>query len=740
MQHKTTKQRFTVQGMHCAACAARSERTLRRIDGVAEASVNFATGEATVDFDPSKTDFEGMREALRRAGFDLKCEESKSPSDTDTDTADGRGQDRRLLRRTAWAIAVTACMMAAEMTVHDAGGWLRWLLWAAATTVVFGSGREFFANAWRQARLGTANMDTLVALSTGIAYVFSAVNVVAPGLWTARGIAAHVYFDSACGIVAFILVGRLLEERARRSTAASLRELIGLRPETTLVVLPDGRQETRPIADVRIGDTVRVLPGERIAVDGRVTEGDSYVDESAMNGEPLPAHKTVGDRVLAGTTNGRGSLCVRAERVGEETMLARVVELVRTAQNSKAPVQRAVDKVAAVFVPCVVGTALLALGAWWWLAPDGGLYRGLLAAVTVLVVACPCALGLATPTALMVGIGRAARGGMLIRDAESLQTARRTDTVVFDKTGTLTLGQLAVTALRWYGDGESHKDIFRALEERSEHPLARAVTASLAAGAPEAENTLEAFTAVAGRGVTGRYAGRTYFAGNAAFMAEAARVDAGMLRSAVDEAGTGGSIVYFASEGELLGVAVIEDALRPSATRAVAQLRRQGIETHLLSGDREPAVRAAAQAAGINRWRGDMLPDGKAAYIAALQAEGRTVAMVGDGINDSAAMARADLSMAMGRGSDMAMDIAQVTIVRSDLTKIDEAIRLSRRTVRVVRQNLFWAFIYNALAIPVAAGALYPAFGILLDPMTAAAAMTLSSLSVVANSLRLRRA
>lgn len=736
-------ERFGVTGMHCAACAARAERTLLRMDGVDEATVNFATEEADVTFRPDRTDAAQMGAALQRVGLGLTpmAAAGNGTESTEENAAanDEARQHAQLRRSTVCATAATAVVMATGMTQPAGGQWAAAVMWLLATGVVFGAGRGFFANAWRQARIGTASMDTLVALSTGIAYAFSTLGAVAPALWTAHGLAAPVYFDSACGVITFVLVGRLLEVRARRGTAAALRALAGLQPQTTVVVLPDGRQETRAIADVRRGDVLRVLPGERIAVDGTVVEGQSYVDESAMNGEPLPARKTAGDRLLAGTHNGSGSLTFRAEQVGGDTVLARIVELVRTAQNSKAPVQRTVDKVAAVFVPAVIGTALLTLFGWWALSPSDGLGRGLLAAVTVLVVACPCALGLATPTALTAGIGRAARGGMLVRDAESLQTARRTNTVVLDKTGTLTTGQPVVTAMRWYGRGEACRAVFHALESRSEHPLAHAVTTSPDIATDGVLPTIDGFAAVAGRGVRGRCDTTEYFAGNAAFMTEAAGVDSETLRRATDEAGPAGSLVCFAAQGELLGVAVIEDPLRPTARQAVERLHRHGIEVHLLSGDRTTAVAATARAAGIAHLRGDMLPDGKAAYIAELQARGRIVAMAGDGINDSAAMAQADLSMAMGRGSDIAMDIAQITIVHSDLTKIDEVIALSRRTVRIIRQNLFWAFVYNTLAIPVAAGALYPLCGLQLTPAMAAAAMTLSSLSVVGNSLRLRR-
>lgn len=724
--------RFTVTGLHCAACAARAERALKQLDGVTDAAVNFATAEATVAYDASAVTPEQMRDVLRKAGYDLVVEDAAAGEE--------RRRDRYLSLYRRVVVAAFCTLLAIALSFSPFAGLSagRAVLWILATVVVFGAGSEFFVGAWRQARRRSANMDTLVALSTGIAYLFSLFNAIYPDFWTSRGMEAHVYYDSVCGVITFILIGRLLEERAKRSTASALRELAGLRPARTLVVLPDGTTAERSISAVVPGDILVARPGERVAVDGVVTEGESYVDESMMSGEPVPVHKGPGAKVYAGTTNQKGSFRFRAEKVGDATMLAHIIELVRDAQNSKAPVQRLVDRVAAVFVPIVIGLSVLTFLLWVLLDPSGGLTHGFQAAVTVLVIACPCALGLATPTALMVGMGRAAQRGILVRDAESLETACKVDTVVLDKTGTLTEGRPDVVAMDWLEEPGDRAAVLRALEERSAHPLAGALVRWLdGRGVVQGVGGLSGFEDRAGVGVSAQWEGHLYRVGNVRFMREAGVAESTLNDAAGEAAGTG-TLVCFAEDDRLLAVAHVADRLKPTSARAVAELTRAGIEVHLLTGDSERAAAAAAAAVGIGHYRGGVLPDGKAAYVDELRRQGRRVAMVGDGVNDSAAMARADLSIAMGQGSDVAMDVAQMTIVRSDLSLIREALALSRRTVRVVRENLFWAFIYNVLAIPIAAGVLYPLWGYLIDPMMAGAAMALSSVSVVTNSLRLK--
>lgn len=732
MNQKHTSRIFPLEGMHCAACAARAERALGKMAGVESAAVNFASAEAAVRFNADAVSPEEMRDALQRFGFALHIEPQR-----ESEAAAMPDRFTQLRRRAALAAVLTIAVMACGMVPADRPALIQGLAWLLATPVVALCGQEFFRNAWQQARGLAANMDTLVALSTGIAYLFSAFTVVWPGFWTSRGMEAHVYFDSACGIVTFILIGRWLEERAKRQTASSLRRLIGLQPQSTAVCLPDGSVSMRPIAAVKAGDTLLVRPGERIAVDGTVTEGSSYVDESLLSGEPVPVLKERGASVFAGTVNGKGSLRFRADQVGEGTMLAHIIRMVRAAQNSKAPIQRLTDRIAAVFVPAVLAIAVLTWAAWWLLGPDGAPVRGLLAAVTVLVIACPCALGLATPTALMVGIGRAAEKGILVKDAESLQRAVGVDTVVLDKTGTLTEGRPEVVHAEWAEDNGSAA-VLLSLEQHSEHPLAEAVVRHLA-GQEVAATTH--FSSETGCGVQAMYGDTVYRAGSAGWMEQTgAQVPEQLAQAAAGWQADGHTVVWFFTPEKALAVLAIADRIKRTSPEAVAALQRQGIEVHLLSGDHQAAVEKTANRLHISHYLGGVRPEGKAAYVDALRRQGRTVAMAGDGINDSAALAAADLSFAMGQGSAVAMDIAGMTIIRSDLQGIAEAIRLSRRTVRVIRENLFWAFAYNTVCIPVAAGVLYPLFGFQLNPMWAGAAMALSSLSVVANSLRLRRA
>ena len=609
------------------------------------------------------------------------------------------------------------------------------IMWLLATPVLGWCGRSFFVNAWRQLRHRTVTMDTLVALSTGIAYLFSLFNMLWPEFWLARGIQPHVYFEASSVIIAFILLGRLLEARAKENTTTAIRKLMGLQPRTVTLVVNGERREV-PIEQVRPGNAVLVRPGERIAVDGRIADGASYVDESMLTGEPVAVRKEPGAEVFAGTINQKGSFTFRAEKVGTDTLLARIIRMVQEAQGSKAPVQQCVDRIAAVFVPVIISVALLAFVLWLLLDPADGLTHGMLALVTVLIIACPCALGLATPTAITVGIGKAAEEGILIRDAESLEAARRIDTVVLDKTGTLTEGRPEVTDEAWLGGDRTPAAVLAALERLSEHPLAEAVVAHLKEAAPVSVTGFESLT---GRGVRGIANGTAYLAGSETLLREQGRqIDPELARQAarwLDEAKT---VIWLADERQALGVLAVADTIRESAPQAVRRLHEAGITVWMVTGDNENTARAIAARAGIEHWKSGVLPDGKCAFIRSLQEQGHRVAMTGDGINDSAALAQADLSIAMGGGSDIAIDVAQMTIVSSDLNRIPDAIALSVRTVRTIRQNLFWAFIYNLIGVPIAAGVLYPVCGFLLNPMIAGAAMAFSSVSVVTNSLRLK--
>ena len=566
--------------------------------------------------------------------------------------------------------------------------------------------------------------------------MFSLFNLFFPQFWLARGIEPHVYFEASSVIIAFILLGRLLEERAKRNTSAAIRKLMGLQPKTVTVWTPEG-ERVLPINAIRQGDTVVVKPGERIAVDGIVSEGQSYVDESMLNGEPIPVRKQKDAKVYAGTINQKGAFRFVANKIGQDTLLAQIIRMVQDAQGSKAPVQKLVDKIASVFVPTIMAVALVSFVAWNVLATDNGFTHGLLAMVTVLIIACPCALGLATPTALMVGIGKGAENGILIKNAESLEVARKVDTVVLDKTGTLTEGHPQVTDAVWSGDESIGKRILYSLEIMSEHPLAEAVVTFL-------KNTsafeVKHFCVLSGRGIEGFIDDKKYYAGNWTLLQEKGIAIDDMLKKKAEiwtnEAKT---VIALADERKTLGVLAITDRLKATSSQAVEELHKQGIEIWMLTGDQPEAAREVAKQVGIAHYKAGVLPQEKAMFVQELQSKGKRVAMVGDGINDSAALAQADLSIAMGHGSDIAMDTAMVTILSSDLVKISETIRLSQLTVQTIHQNLFWAFFYNLIGVPIAAGVLYPINGFLLNPMIGGAAMAFSSVSVVTNSLRLRR-
>ena len=723
-------------GMSCAACATRVGKTLNAQPGVCEATVNYAAATATVEYDPDGCSPESLRQALREAGYDLLLDEGPGVEAEVEEAHSARF--RQLRRRTIWAIALS--LPVAVLGMFGMGwpyaGIISWLL---ATPVVFWLGRDFHLNAWRQLRHRSANMDTLVATSTSVAYLFSLFNLWYPEYWLSRGVEPHLYFEASSVIIAFILLGRLLEERAKGQTSAAIKKLMGLRPATVTLVARDEAGEPHykevAIEQVRIGDELLVRPGERIAVDGRLTEGGSFVDESLLTGEPAPVRKAPGDALFAGTINQKGSFLFKAEKVGAETLLARIIQLVQDAQGSRAPVQRLVDRVAAIFVPTIMAIALLAFLIWWAFDPVVGFSRGLLALVTVLIIACPCALGLATPTAIMVGIGKGAEMGILIKDAESLEIARRIDTVVLDKTGTITEGRPRVTGSLWADSAEEARIALGSLERLSEHPLAEAIVNELAIE----PQPVERFESLPGEGVRGEVAGVAYWTGNRSLINRLGiKVDPSMEETASRWEGEARTVVWFADASRVLAVVAIMDEIKATSAEAIAALRRQGIETHMLTGDHEATARAVAGRVGIRHYESGVLPADKANYVKRLREAGHHVAMVGDGINDSAALAEADLGIAMGQGSDIAMEVAKMTIISSDLLKIPEAIRLSSLTVRTIRQNLFWAFIYNLIGVPVAAGALYPLFGFQLNPMIAGAAMAMSSVSVVSNSLRLR--
>lgn len=725
----TRRRNFPVQGMGCAACVARVENTLKACQGVSGVSVSLASNTAQVDYDPDRTTPAALQQAVRSAGYELLVDGTDDEADSEAEIA---RQDayKSLKKDTVLACVLAALVMLISMGFNDFPG-KGFVLWGLATPVVFWCGRRFFKAGFSALRHGSANMDTLVALSVSISYLFSVFNLLFPQVWTSQGLEAHLYFESATMIVAFILIGRLLEERAKHSTTAAIRKLMSL-------------QEKHSMACP--GDTLLVKPGERLDVDGVVIEGTSYVDESMLTGEPVPALKQAGDKVFAGTINQNGALSVRVEKVNGDTLLSGIIRMVRDAQGSKAPIQKGVDRVAAIFVPVIIGLSILTFLIW---LICGEFTLGLLAMVTVLVIACPCSLGLATPTAIIAGIGNGASKGILIKDAESLQIARKVDTVVMDKTGTLTEGKPSVVESVWdpliTTEDDPKKlnirDVLYSLEHRSDHPLALAVCESLR-GCDDLP--VEDFEALLGKGIAGTVNGTRYYVGNLDLLSEIlGDIPEASNPMVADSIGpwmdAGYTVTLLFDKVKVYAVLALSDDLKDTSVQAVKDLLAQGIDIHMLTGDNEVAARHIAFVTGISHVKAHVLPQDKAEYVKQLQASGKRVAMVGDGINDSAALAQADLGVAMGQGSDIAIDTAQVTIVSSDLSKIGELIRLSKRTVGIIRENLFWAFFYNLLAVPIAAGILYPFTGFLLNPMIAAACMALSSVCVVTNSLRLRK-
>ena len=729
------KKTFPVTGLSCASCALNVENSLRSQKGIVSANVNYADSTALIEYNPSETELSRLKSAVQSIGYDILLE------DNSTEMRDNIQQqlNRKLKTNTIWASILALPLVVISMffpTMPGSG----WIMLALATPVVVWFGRGFFINAFKQARHRTANMDTLVALSTGVAYLFSLFNILFPHVLHTPGQHPPIYFEASAVVIAFVLLGRMLEEKAKSSTSSAIKKLMGLQPKTVNVVDENGTVKEIPIAMVQAGNNILVKPGDKIAVDGEVVSGASFVDESSITGESLPAEKKSGDRVFAGTINQKGSFVFIARKVGAEPMLAQIIEMVRQAQGSKPPVQKKVDKIAGIFVPVVMAVSILSFTVWMIFGGDNALTHALLTMVSVLVIACPCALGLATPTAIMVGMGKGAENGILIKDAQSLEMAHKVNVVVFDKTGTLTEGKPTVTDFVWMApDAEQQRfgNVLFTMESLSGHPLAEAVTGFLRQG-NVSTLTPEHFENMAGKGVAATFSNDIFLAGNAQLMTDYGIETASVKSNIESWQNEAKSVIYFARKSELLAIIGIADKIRDTSAKAIQDLQNNGVEAILLTGDNAQTAAAVAGKVGIRTFKAGMFPADKALYIEALQKEGKTVAMAGDGINDSQALAQADVSIAMGKGSDIAMDVASMTIISSDLRVIAKAIRLSKQTVNTINQNLFWAFIYNVIGIPVAAGVLYPVWGFMLNPMIAGAAMALSSVSVVSNSLRLK--
>jgi Cu2+-exporting ATPase len=693
--------------------------------------------QVVVEYESQLINPDAMGKVVDGIGYKLITDKSVGSADQE------QNQNRRLTRlkfNTIMSVSFSVPVVLISMVFHNIP-YSHWIMLALAVPVLFVFGREFFIIAWKRAIHFSSNMDTLVAMGTGTAFLYSTFNTLFPEYLRSRGFEPHVYFEAAVVIISFILLGRYFEERAKQRTSGAIRKLMGLAVKTARVIR-NGIEKEMLISKIIVGDTLVIRPGEKIPTDGKVTDGESFIDESMITGESVPVQKKTGDLVIGATINQTGSLKISAVKIGSETMLAQIIKLVQEAQGSRAPVQKLVDRIAAVFVPVVIGVAIVTFIAWSVWHPASGSPIALICAITVLVIACPCALGLATPTALMVGLGKAAEHGILIRDAESLETACNIDTIVLDKTGTITIGKPAVAEIVWeenLADQSTVEDAIVSIEFRSEHPFATALVNHLKK-ADFIPLEITRFESTTGKGVSAFVGSDIYHIGSKSYILEnAGKFSKTFLEKDAELRRQAQSLIYVTRNRNVMALFSVTDTIKPSSAAAVTELKNMGIEVHMLSGDTVTITSDMAARAGIDHFKGEVTPGGKSDYIRQLKENGRHVAMVGDGINDSPALALADIGIAMGTGTDIAMESARITLIGGDLEKIISAIRLSRKTVKTIHQNLFWAFFYNVISIPVAAGILYPFTGFLLNPMIAGAGMALSSVSVVTNSLRLKR-
>jgi len=729
---------YPVTGMSCASCAARTESLVRELKGVESAFVNFADSSVRIAFDPEKITPGEIRNSVRTIGYDIITDGNDSMELMEQVQLEKLSE----IRRNTIGAAVLSIRVFMIGMFFMYIPYANFIMFVLSTPVVFWFGRQFFTGAARQLRHRSANMDTLVALSTGIAYVYSTIVTFFPYLLHKEGMPAHVYFEASAVIITFILLGRFLEEKAKASTSGSLKKLLGMQVKTVTVIRQGGIHEEIPLNEVDRDDIILVKPGNRIPVDGIVTSGNSFVDESMLTGEPVAVEKVEKSKVYAGTINQKGTFQLKAEKIGSDTLLSQIINMVREAQGSKAPVQRLVDKIAGIFVPVVISIALVSGLIWLVSGTENALTHSILAVITVLIIACPCALGLATPTAIMVGMGKGAEHGILVKDAQSLEVAHKVNTVVLDKTGTITIGEPVVKEMVCSDEADKYHygKILHSIQKISEHPLAEPVASYLENSGIKSSLMPANIENIPGKGIRAELDGISYYTGNVSLMTDNnIFIGQDLNNTAARFRSKAGTVSFFSDSYKALCVIMISDKIKTSSAEAVKQLHSMGLEIHMLTGDNIDSAHSIAGEAGIDNYLAEALPQDKHDYIIKLQNEGKITAMAGDGINDSQALAQADVSIAMGKGSDIAIDVARMTIISSDLKRIPQAIKLSKQTVTTIKQNLFWAFIYNIIGIPIAAGVLYPFTGFLLNPMIAGAAMALSSVSVVTNSLRLRR-
>ena len=735
---KLVQEQYKVTGMTCASCAMSLESYLKSADGVTNVMVNYPNQSVLLSYDTDKISPDKIKRLASEIGYQIITEETN-----DTKNSFEASEANRLKRLKSKLIFSALFSLPVFCISMFFMGWIpseNWVLLLISAPVLAWGGSSFFSIAWMKMKHFSANMDTLVALSTGIAFGFSVFNTVYPEYFLKQGLVPHVYYESAVIIITLILLGRYLEEKAKGKTSSAIKKLMGLTPQH-VTAIRNGEECTIKLEDIVKGDLLLLKPGDKVPVDGVVKKGTSYIDESMISGEPIPLAKTKKDPVWSGTINQKGSLRIIARKVGKDTLLAQIIRLVEQAQASKPSIQKLVDKVAGIFVPIIIGISVITFLLWYFLGPEPSFSYAILGLITVLIIACPCALGLATPTALMVGIGKGAQQGILIKDAQALETAYKINTLILDKTGTITQGKPVVSEVHWHDETNSLElsSVLLALESVSEHPLAEAIVKHLE-GKDTKASQIEHFESITGRGVRAKYNDELYLAGNEQFI-RAAQVDipTEMVERAETLKAKAQTIIYFASAHKVKAILALADQVKSSSVEAIQQLQQQGIEVIMLTGDNEQTAAAIAKKVGIQTYKGNTMPSEKGDFVKQMQEKGKVVAMAGDGINDSNALAQADIGIAMGSGTDIAMDSAGITLMQSDLGQINEAIKLSKATMKTIRQNLFWAFIYNIIAIPIAAGILYPINGFLLNPMIAGAAMAMSSISVLMNSLRLQK-